>query len=397
MRIILISSCLVAGIVASLVAESTAQTMQTAADVFDGRPFLWVEAEDFSSLAADPENDGWKVVSKETPINSAPYSDLATRPILPADSNVSGTALLDDVGGGSHSDKATYEVQFVTPGAYQIYLRHTMYDRNANNAFGDEDSIYLSPAFNKNAQSDWVGFEGLEFDENDFSVDVPIPGEALDPDGFKPGTGDSENDGWYATRDWGVKSEGVVTFPNNSLDPDSPWNGHFNWYGRPVFVGASPAGGFNDDFAFKTEYIVTQEMVGQTLTFEVDTREPYVVIDGFLFIQDDDWNLLDVHSQEDLDAGILVAAPAAGDYNGNGSVDAADYTVWQDTLGSTTELAADGDASGTVDAEDYNVWKTNFSGGAGASLAAGSAAVPEPASLVILLVGLGALGTGFRR
>ena len=396
MRIISVSSCLTAAIVVSLVSQAGAVTVQTAADVFDSRSFLWVEAEDFSSLAVDPENDGWKVVSKESPINSAPYSDLATRPILPADSNVSGTALLDDVGGGSHTDKATYEVQFLTPGAYQIYLRHTMYDRNANNAFGDEDSIYMSPAFNKNASSDWVGFEGLEFDENDLTVDVPIPGQALDPDGFKPGTGDSANDGWYATRDWGVKSEGVVTFPNNSLDPNSPWNGHFNWYGRPVFVGASPAGGFNDDFAFKTEYIVTPEMVGQTLTFEVDTREPYVVIDGFLFIQDDAWDLLEVNSQADLDAGILPA-PVAGDYNGNGSVDAADYTVWQDTLGSTTELAADGDNSGTIDAGDYDLWKMNFGDGVGASLGAGTAAVPEPVSVGMLLVGLGMLAMGFRR
>ena len=60
------------------------------------------------------------------------------------------------------------------------------------------------------------------------------------------------------------------------------------------------------------------------------------------------------------------AAPA-GDYNQNGLVDAADYTVWRDTLNQTGEdLAADGDDSGTVDQGDYNVWKGNFGqGGAG--------------------------------
>src|SRR5262249_39970448 len=37
----------------------------------------------------------------------------------------------------------------------------------------------------------------------------------------------------------------------------------------------------------------------------------------------------------------FVIAPLPGDYNGDGIVDAADYTVWTDSLGSTTNLAAD--------------------------------------------------------
>ncbi|MEX2168913.1 MAG: hypothetical protein WD851_06365 [Pirellulales bacterium] len=45
-----------------------------------------------------------------------------------------------------------------------------------------------------------------------------------------------------------------------------------------------------------------------------------------------------------------------GDYNGDGTVNAADYTVWQNTLHSTTDLRADGDDNGTVQQADYNVW-----------------------------------------
>jgi hypothetical protein len=357
-----------------IASPATAITVQSASDVFDSRPFLFVEAESYASLNEDPENDGWLEVSKETPINSVPYQDTLTRLILPADSNVSGTAMLDQLGGGSHTDKATYEVQFQTAGAYQIYLRHTMYDRNANNTFGDEDSIYLSPAFNKNSSTDWIGFETVEYDEQDITLDPWQAGYALDPDGFKSETGDSENDGWYATRDWGVKSEGVVTFPNAQ---GTEFNGHFNWYGRPVFVGANPAGAFDDDLNFKTQYIVTEEMLGQTLTFEVDTREPYVVIDGFLFIKDDNWDLLDVNSQADLDAGILAPPTLEGDYNEDGSVNAADYAVWRDG-GSPDDTQA-----------GYDLWKANF----GNSGAGGGAAVPEPASIAMLLVGLAAIGS----
>jgi Chlamydia polymorphic membrane protein (Chlamydia_PMP) repeat len=51
-----------------------------------------------------------------------------------------------------------------------------------------------------------------------------------------------------------------------------------------------------------------------------------------------------------------------GDYNHNDVVDAADYTVWRDTLGQhpTIYAGADGNGSGTIDAADYGVWKLNF-------------------------------------
>ena len=73
-----------------------------------------------------------------------------------------------------------------------------------------------------------------------------------------------------------------------------------------------------------------------------------------------------------------------GDYNGNGVVDAADYTNWRDTLGATVSPGegADGDESGTIDAGDYTFWKARFGDtvpGSGAGLA--SAAVPEPTTI----------------
>jgi hypothetical protein len=80
----------------------------------------------------------------------------------------------------------------------------------------------------------------------------------------------------------------------------------------------------------------------------------------------------------------------AGDYNGDGEVDAADYTVWRNSLGSTTQLAANGDdtgmSQGVIDDADYLVWKNNYGEGATGDLPIGRAAVPEPATLV------GALG-----
>jgi arabinogalactan endo-1,4-beta-galactosidase len=80
----------------------------------------------------------------------------------------------------------------------------------------------------------------------------------------------------------------------------------------------------------------------------------------------------------------------AGDYNGDGKVSAADYTVWRDTLGSTTDLRANGDDSNSViDQDDYLVWLDNYGFGNGSGSGAGflSSSVPEPASIA-LLVGL---------
>lgn len=82
----------------------------------------------------------------------------------------------------------------------------------------------------------------------------------------------------------------------------------------------------------------------------------------------------------------LAVVGLAGDYNLDGQVNLADYTLWRDTLGQTgVGLAADGNGDTLVDAADYGVWKQNF----GLSAAAGglaAATVPEPASCLALLL-----------
>jgi formylglycine-generating enzyme required for sulfatase activity len=76
-----------------------------------------------------------------------------------------------------------------------------------------------------------------------------------------------------------------------------------------------------------------------------------------------------------------------GDYNTDGAVDAADYTIWRDTLGSFEDLRANGDDTGAsqgyIDEADYNVWKANFGQSAGAGATGSASAVPEPSSLTI--------------
>jgi hypothetical protein len=92
------------------------------------------------------------------------------------------------------------------------------------------------------------------------------------------------------------------------------------------------------------------------------------------------------------DIGWTVRDPGLqGDLNHDGTVDAADYTVWRDGLGSRYTL------------DDYSVWKANFGQSATGGAAAGSkAAVPEPSGILAILLGTAILAasgrySGYRR
>jgi T5SS/PEP-CTERM-associated repeat protein len=94
----------------------------------------------------------------------------------------------------------------------------------------------------------------------------------------------------------------------------------------------------------------------------------------------------------------LTIGNLPGDYNSDGIVDAADYTVWRDNLGSTTSLPND-DTPG-VGPDDYTRWKTNFGQeaivGSGAVTSSPSA-TPEPSCAILLAAALPAAWAVRRR
>ncbi len=85
-------------------------------------------------------------------------------------------------------------------------------------------------------------------------------------------------------------------------------------------------------------------------------------------------------SQVELLADRRPIDPA--DFNGDGLVNGADYTIWRDTFGSITDLRADANGDAFVNRLDYDLWLAGY--GYTADL---SAAIPEPGGLAASLLG----------
>jgi hypothetical protein len=90
----------------------------------------------------------------------------------------------------------------------------------------------------------------------------------------------------------------------------------------------------------------------------------------------------------------IIAAPPGvpADYNGNGTVDAADYVLWRKHEGENYRLANEvsNETPGRVTAEDYSAWWSRFgsrAAGAGTAATIGDA-VPEPNFLALLAGGV---------
>lgn len=130
-------------------------------------------------------------------------------------------------------------------------------------------------------------------------------------------------------------------------------------------------------------------------------NQPLVLAPGASYAMGD---LFDTTKAKDLQLEfVMVPTSLDGDFNQNGIVDAADYTVWRNNFG------------GLYNANDYQLWKQNFgatgtstgsaiktgtvlyqaiSAGAGAAVAV---AVPEPSSLLITFVAAIGIATFTRR
>jgi uncharacterized protein YjbI with pentapeptide repeats len=100
------------------------------------------------------------------------------------------------------------------------------------------------------------------------------------------------------------------------------------------------------------------------------------------------WDLANLYTTGEVT--LLTIPGPQGDYNQNGTVDAADFTIWRDSLGGAGLANRGAGISGPVGPADYNLWKTNFGQSAATSMGIRSGiapAVPEPTTSILLAVG----------
>ncbi len=105
---------------------------------------------------------------------------------------------------------------------------------------------------------------------------------------------------------------------------------------------------------------------------------------------------------DDLTSEVIQPLIDQPDLNGNGVVDAADYTVWRDSLGATGLTPFDrGDANGdgNVTAEDYTIWRDAFGQSVPSAVVATS--TPEPAAVLLAALAVSTVGVcrrwGYRK
>lgn len=213
---------------------------------------------------------------------------------------------------------------------------------------------------------------------------------------------------------------GFLPCANAHVALDGPNGGESFTSGQPVAIGYNPEIAHSDTIRYQLAYSLTGE------------EGPWISIDDFIPVDPDRnfdgapntylWTAPNLNTDsarirvfqdnpdandyfDVSDAPFSIALALPGDYSGDGTVDAADYTVWRDALGSTELLAANGDntgaSRGVIDSADYTLWKTRFGAAAtsrdnSAVGGAANGAVPEPSAALLALLGAGIALTAHR-
>lgn len=125
--------------------------------------------------------------------------------------------------------------------------------------------------------------------------------------------------------------------------------------------------------------------------FTVDTSTPGVKTVRFKFSGFNSETTKDFRDISTTAQSRFFRVHFSGDYNEDGVVDAADYTVWRDSVGQPLGTLPNdptlGSSTSTIGSIQYQIWRDNY--GRRISDVIGSTyPVPDPAAAILLLIGL---------
>jgi hypothetical protein len=96
--------------------------------------------------------------------------------------------------------------------------------------------------------------------------------------------------------------------------------------------------------------------------------------------------------------GGTAIAGVPGDYNNDGTVNAADYVLWRKGVAPLANEVDTTGGAGVTNAADYTAWRARFGNVSGSGSGLGAGAVPEPSTvLLMLLTGLATVPSWRRR
>jgi hypothetical protein len=195
---------------------------------------------------------------------------------------------------------------------------------------------------------------------------------------------------------WGFRSGSDITAPGPFAAPET-FRTHQSFWEERLLLEMDPHNeitGGNLAFALAddnlSDIVVYQEdtasiqlklsrLSERILARAVDTKADYTEIPlGLLSNSDQVWNA-PYESDWAIALGKIAVPSFAADFDEDGDVDGDDFLVWQASFG--VNAGGDADDDGDTDGDDFLIWQGQFGSGSGA----GSTAVPEPTSVLLLL------------